>query len=244
MTLAVPRIRLLTVPVIVALVLVALPATAPASVPQIVICIETGLLPPIGNCPQQPPAPPAPEPQPPAAEPEPPAEKPKKKPKKTKGCRDASLEPTSRNAARIQRATLCLLNKERRKRGRKALRTHPSLASTAKRYGTTMVDEEFFDHVSPSGSTLRSRVRRTAYLKSKRIRRWTIGENLAWGTGTRATPAQIVRSWMGSPGHKRNILDRGFRDIGVGIVTGVPETPSGTQGGATYVTVFGVRVHR
>ena len=47
----------------------------------------------------------------------------------------------------------------------------------------------------------------------------------------------IVRSWMHSPGHRANILNPAFREIGIGVVTGAPE--AGTEHAATYATSFG-----
>ena len=67
---------------------------------------------------------------------------------------------------------------------------------------------------------------------------WTLGENLAWGTDSLATPAKIVDAWMHSPGHRVNILSRNFREIGVGIV---PKAPSSSSQGATYTTDFGAK---
>ena len=66
---------------------------------------------------------------------------------------------------------------------------------------------------------------------------WTIGENIAWGSGALATPRAIVNGWMHSPGHRANILRASFRDIGIGIRLGAPGP--GLSGGATYVTDFG-----
>jgi uncharacterized protein YkwD len=79
------------------------------------------------------------------------------------------------------------------------------------------------------------RIKRTNYLRG--ARGWTLGENLAWGTGSAATPARIVSAWMHSPGHRRNILDRRYREFGIGLALGAP-----TGGpGATYVNEFGRR---
>jgi uncharacterized protein YkwD len=46
------------------------------------------------------------------------------------------------------------------------------------------------------------------------------GENLAWGTGPYASARHIVASWMGSPGHRANLLRPGWRRIGIGAVRG------------------------
>jgi uncharacterized protein YkwD len=46
------------------------------------------------------------------------------------------------------------------------------------------------------------------------------GENIAWGTGSYASPALIVREWLASPLHRANMLRPGFRRIGIGAVGG------------------------
>ncbi len=158
-------------------------------------------------------------------------------------CRDADLVPSAGNVKRVTSATLCLLNAERRKRGRPRLRTHPQLARAARRYSASMVRHRFFDHVSPGGSTLTSRVRGGTRYIGRRVRRWSLGENIAWGSGELATPRGIVRSWMRSAGHRRNILDRRFRHIGIGVVTGAPRRLDGGRA-ATYTTDFGSRAFR
>jgi uncharacterized protein YkwD len=58
------------------------------------------------------------------------------------------------------------------------------------------------------------------------------GENLAWGTGRHASAGSVVRAWLRSPAHRRNLLRPGFRRIGLGSVTG----RFGGHGGATVVT--------
>lgn len=150
-------------------------------------------------------------------------------------CLGADREPSSSNLPVIRRATLCLVNVERAKRGRVKLRFHRELSKAANRYAQDMVARDFFSHVSPTGSTLISRIGLTEYLD--RATGWALGENLAWGSGTRATPRETVRAWMRSPGHRKNILDRRFRELGVGVALGTPEG----GGGATYATEFGTR---
>jgi uncharacterized protein YkwD len=103
-----------------------------------------------------------------------------------------------------------------------------------------MVRRSFFEHVSPGGATLTDRIKRdTRYLAG--AQGWEIGENLAWGTGDRATPAQIVSGWMHSAGHRRNILHSTFREMGLGIALGTPVDASAAAGAATYANQFGRR---
>jgi uncharacterized protein YkwD len=150
-------------------------------------------------------------------------------------CAGANLTPSTAHAAQIRAATLCLLNRQRARHGLRRLRAQRSLSHAATKYARLMVAKHFFDHVSPAGSTMASRIERTRYLHHTRA--WSLGENLAWGAGMASTPAQIVNAWMHSPPHRRNILDPSFREIGVGVALG---SPTG-RAGATYVNEFGRR---
>ena len=98
-----------------------------------------------------------------------------------------------------------------------------------------MVASGFFSHDAPGGGawSTASSARATPSGAG-----WSIGENIAWGTGSLATAAQIQRAWMDSPGHRANILRRQFREIGIGIALGAP---AGDPDGATYTADFGVR---
>jgi uncharacterized protein YkwD len=157
-------------------------------------------------------------------------------------CAGADLMPAGDNAPALRDATLCLLNAERTKRGLLRLTMNPQLAKVAQNYSQAMVRESFFDHVSPSGSTLLSRIRGgTAYLRGARS--YALGENIAWGSGDFATPGETVKSWMESAGHRQNILNRRFRHIGVGVAIGAPEDDQGMPS-ATYTTDFGQRTLR
>jgi uncharacterized protein YkwD len=157
----------------------------------------------------------------------------------TPHCGGANLVPSAANGAQVRHATLCLLNVERRRRHLPRLRTQPALANAATAYAGLMVRERFFGHVSPAGTTMTIRIRNTSYLRS--AHRWSLGENLAWGAGNGASPAQIVNAWMHSPPHRRNVLDRRFRHIGIGVADGAP-TDAFSGAPATYVTEFGQRI--
>jgi uncharacterized protein YkwD len=151
-------------------------------------------------------------------------------------CAGADLIPSSTNAPEIRGATLCLLNAERRAHRLRSLRSNSRLRRAAQSYAQQMVQQDFFAHVSPSGSTLIQRIRRTAYLSTAHS--WSVGENLAWGTGALATPAETVQNWMDSPPHRHNILTRSFKEIGIGVALGAPGQGAD---GATYTTEFGRR---
>jgi uncharacterized protein YkwD len=156
-------------------------------------------------------------------------------------CDGADALPGQAPVEALRGATLCLMNAERTARGLAALKAQPALGGVATRYAREMVRRGFFDHTSPTGSTMLSRIRTTSYLRN--VATWSVGENLAWGTGSLGTPRAAVRAWMQSAGHRANLLDPHFRDVGIGIAEGAPEQTDG-EPGATYVTDFGRRVAR
>jgi uncharacterized protein YkwD len=100
-----------------------------------------------------------------------------------------------------------------------------------------MVRHSYFGHVSRRGRDVVDRLYGTRYLGGNFG--WAVGENIAWGTGGLATPRQIVQAWMKSPGHRRNMLDRRYREIGIGVIANAPVHTD--RPAATYTTTFGVR---
>src|SRR3954469_9934406 len=81
-----------------------------------------------------------------------------------RGCAGADQMPSGANVAAVRHTTLCLLNRVRRSHHRHRLRSNPSLEAVAQRYSEQMVAQQFFDHVSPSGSTFIQRIETTSYL--------------------------------------------------------------------------------
>ena len=155
-------------------------------------------------------------------------------------CDGADAKPGDIAASDMREAVLCLMNAERTARGLKRLRAQPDLGEAAIRYARQMVRDRFFDHTSPGGSTMVSRIKATDYFDD--VVKWTVGENLAWGTGTKATPRATVDAWMHSADHRANLLDRSFSDVGIGIAAGAPIDLEAGETGGTYVTDFGRRV--
>jgi uncharacterized protein YkwD len=160
-------------------------------------------------------------------------------PAQAQACANNHLRPTRANLEVVRAAVLCLHNAERARHGLPALRENPRLRRAAVRHTEHMVVARFFDHTSPGGATMLDRIRRTGYTSGARA--WSLGENIAWASGRYATAAQIHRSWMRSAGHRANILQRSFREIGIGVEAGVPVRLSASQSGATYTTDFGYR---
>ena len=153
--------------------------------------------------------------------------------KRASSCSDTRVIPAAGDVAEAERATLCLLNAERGERQLRPLASNRRLARAADRHTDDMVKRGYFAHDSRNGDSFADRIRDTGYLS--KVSTWVVGENLAWGSGERATADAIVRAWMDSPAHRANILNGRFREIGIALTLGSPRGGSG----ATYATEFG-----
>jgi uncharacterized protein YkwD len=116
-----------------------------------------------------------------------------------------------RDPARVRAAMLEEVNAARRKAGAPPLRTNPLLEKAAQKHAEDMLARGYFAHESPSGTTVKERSKEAGY-------DWrTIGENIAEG---QLTVDEVMKTWLESPGHRRNILDPGFTEIGIGLALG------------------------
>lgn len=137
---------------------------------------------------------------------------------KVKACKNESLVPTSeKQMAKIQNAVLCLVNRERTKRGLAKAKDRKTLHRAAKWQAKDMLKFAYFDHERPKGGPeFVERVLRFGYADDASS--YSLGENLAWASSAIASPKRIVRLWMESPGHRKNILTRNFRDQSISAV--------------------------
>jgi uncharacterized protein YkwD len=112
--------------------------------------------------------------------------------------------PASGAAARI----VALVNSERSKAGCSALTLNAQLTKAAQAHSADMASHKNMSHTGSDGSDPGERITRAGYNWS------SYGENVAYGY---STPEQVMAGWMSSPGHKHNILNCGFKEIGVGL---------------------------
>jgi uncharacterized protein YkwD len=106
-----------------------------------------------------------------------------------------------------EKALLEATNEERRKHKLRPLRANPWLFEAARKHSANMAKQQKVGHVL-DGKNPADRLRALGY------RHRGCGENCAMGN---RPPAQVVRGWMESPGHRRNILNRSFGEIGLGV---------------------------
>lgn len=157
-------------------------------------------------------------------------------------CQNTQLMPEPANVGLVRVAVLCLINKQRAQHDETPLSPNVELEQAAEGHAQEMISDDYFDHVSPSGLTPVGRVRAAGYIPSP-MDGYVIGENLAWGTLSLATPEAIVAAWIGSPGHLANILESQYRDTGVGVAPRAPALLANDAPGATYAQEFGVIIH-
>jgi uncharacterized protein YkwD len=105
-------------------------------------------------------------------------------------------------------AVLTLVNKERAGNNCDALAIDSRLATAARKHSADMAARDYFDHNTPEGVDMATRVNNAGY-------KWSsLGENIAMG---QQDAASVMESWMKSPGHRANILNCGFKQIGIGL---------------------------
>ena len=103
-----------------------------------------------------------------------------------------------------------LVNEQRAKNGLKALAANWELSRVARYKSQDMVDNRYFSHTSPTYGTP------FQMIKAFGLTYRTAGENIAYG---QRTPQAVVSAWMDSSGHRANILNASYTQIGVGYVS-------------------------
>lgn len=120
----------------------------------------------------------------------------------------ASAAATPVAAAPSSDGMIDLVNAERRARGLGPVRPDRRLGAAARGHATDMGRAGFFDHHGSDGGTHGDRIAAQGY------RACLAGENIAWG---QRSAAEVVRGWMGSPGHRRVILHPRATAFGAGF---------------------------
>lgn len=131
--------------------------------------------------------------------------------------------------AAVRLAVLTATNAARGERRRSPLSSNPILDQAAQRHAEDMLARAYYNHHSPEGWTPAVRVRAAGYTQAS-----AVAENIAEGL---FEPEEVVRRWLDSPGHRRNILDRRVREMGVGVAFG--ENSRGFE--VLWVQVFASR---
>jgi uncharacterized protein YkwD len=117
--------------------------------------------------------------------------------------------------ADLDRSILAQINTARRAHRLPALRPSAPLAAAASRHSRTMATRGFFRHASADGGPFWRRVRH--FYPAAGYRSWHVGENLLWMSPD-IDARRAVTMWLDSPGHRKILLDRDFRELGLSAV--------------------------
>ena len=125
-------------------------------------------------------------------------------------------------ASQFEMQMLALINAERAAVGLPALQINARLNTSAETHSRWMLNTDVFSHTGANGSSAGDRMRAAGYVFSGN---WTSGENIAWqsergATGISDDVINLHNSLMNSPGHRANILNPNFTEIGIGIEFG------------------------
>lgn len=139
-------------------------------------------------------------------------------------------QPQSQQAsAGFAETVVAAMNRERAAKGLGPLHLESRLSLAAQDRVGDMLDKRYFDHVSPDG------ISPFVWVKARGYRYRVIGENLA--LGYRSGPA-VVTGWMNSPGHRENILQTSFNEVGIAFAG---ESPRNGYRGPLVVALYGRR---
>jgi uncharacterized YkwD family protein/spore coat assembly protein SafA len=116
--------------------------------------------------------------------------------------------PSLDDVKTLEQKVIDLVNQQRAYNGLQALKANWELCRVARYKSQDMIDKRYFSHQSPTyGSPFRM-------MESFGIRFSAAGENIAYG---QRTPQEVMNGWMNSPGHRSNILNPTYNQIGVGV---------------------------
>ncbi len=107
----------------------------------------------------------------------------------------------------------CLINDVRAERGLAPVRASHVLSRSARLRGNAIARCRHFSH-TPCGQRFATVFHQAGYARGS----YTVGENLAWGTGAYASPEQTVRRWLASPGHRAVLLSPRWRELGAFVL--------------------------
>lgn len=150
-------------------------------------------------------------------------------------CPHAGAKPHEIPLPKLRKAIICLVNRERSKRDRGRLGPNDKLTEAAQDHTDVMLAKDCFRHKCKGEPGLGHRIKRSGYTKGRRS--WRFAEDL----GYERTPRQMVEVWLESSFNRRNMLDAGFRDLGVGAGWGAPKRSADDTDFATYTVVFALR---
>ena len=149
----------------------------------------------------------------------------------------ADAAPSDATSDQLADAVLCLIGKERRKADVKKVEQVWSLTKVAEKHTNVMIEEDCLDHRCDGEKSLDDRIVNSGYPIP--------GGRYAFGevTGCSLTPQAMVDAWMDSRVHRKRLLGKAYRDVGIGAAKGKPDVSGCNEGSprGVYTVIFGWR---
>ena len=133
------------------------------------------------------------------------------------GCAGGDVAATSPSS--LVRAVFCEVNSTRATHRLRPLRRNRRLSRAATRHAQDMLRRRYFAHRSPEGTSVLTRVRHAGY--GADAEKVFAGELVGLGFARVVwplTPRGLIRMWLASPSHRRVLVSRRFRELGIGTV--------------------------
>jgi len=151
----------------------------------------------------------------------------------------ASVSAARVHLSALESQLLSQINLTRGRHGLRALRLSAALTAAADQHSQSMAQKGYFSHDSANGGSFFKRI--ASFYTYRGYSKWSAGENLLYSTPD-IDPAHALRLWLNSPEHRANLLNWGWREIGLGAVhsSSAPGVYDGDE--VTIVTAdFGFR---
>ena len=114
--------------------------------------------------------------------------------------------------ASVEKEAFEFINKKRADIGLEPLVWNDELAAVARLHSQDMADQKYFSHRGSNGSMVDDRADKMG------VKNWSaIGENIAFERGFDDAANFAVDRWMESPAHKQNLLDKRWKETGMGV---------------------------
>jgi uncharacterized protein YkwD len=115
----------------------------------------------------------------------------------------------------LESQLLAQINLTRGRHGLRSLRLSAGLTAAADQHSQSMAQKGYFSHDSANGGSFFKRI--ASFYTYRGYSNWSAGENILYSTPD-IDPAGALRLWMHSPEHRANLLNRSWREIGLGAV--------------------------
>jgi uncharacterized protein YkwD len=151
-------------------------------------------------------------------------------------CPNAQAKAGEASTLELKRAITCLVAQTRKQADRKPLKSERHLRKVASAHTKVMLRDDCFEHQCPGEEPLEDRIIDSGYLRPG-DQRFGYAEN----TGFARTPAAMLRVWLRKDFHRRNLLGKRFKHVGIAVGKGAPKAGFDDADYATFTLIFAWR---